>query len=1132
MRYSAFSAAVIAWCVLLIPSVCLPAVAGASTPQAGWALSARNYPTSMDPGSHGTMKIDVSNVGAVASNGTITVTDTLPRDVTATNAGELHPRSSEDPEHPGIGHELWACTIATGPDANSVVSCTNTSELPGLAGGGGHPNLASKPLLQPQIGIAISVSPGAAAGVGVNRVVIAGGGALSSGSTTNPVVIAAASASFRVAGWDGWFSNADGTLDSQAGSHPYAFTTVLDFPTVLKEGEAGEKFLLNAGGEPRNLVVNLPPGLVGNPRAVPQCTRQQLNALKCPNASQIGNLTVEFAQASFVTVRVFNLVPPPGVAAEFGGTLENLNTFLDSGVRTGGDYGITTHVENLAQKGVVSSFLTLWGVPADPSHIPWRTTDQGGCSPEKIQENNASECSQPPGLAERPFLTLPSSCSGPQSISLSANTWQAPTLVEPTSFVTHDSNGNESGITGCSRLDFSPTIKLTPESSVTDSPTGLHVDLHIPQSEEDPEGVAEADLKNAVVTLPAGMTVNPSQANGLQACSSTEIGLHGPDVANCPNAAKIGTVAVDTPLLDHPLSGSVYLAAQGDNPFNSLLAIYIAINDPKTGIVVKLAGHIEADPATGQLTTRFDETPQLPFEDFKLDFFGGPHAPLATPSSCGNYTTVTQLTPWSAPEGADASPPSGFAIDEGCATGFAPSFTAGTINNQAAGFSPFSVTFSRQDSDHTLSGVSITTPPGLLGALKTVVQCPDPQASRGSCGPESLIGEATAAAGVGSDPFWVKGGRVYLTRAYNGGPFGLSIVVPAVAGPFNLGNVVVRSSVRVDPHTAQIVVVSDPLPQMVNSIEGLQSGIPTDLRTVNVTINRPGFMFNPTNCAASKVSGTITSSHGAVAGVSSPFQAANCAVLPFKPGFTVSTQGKTSKANGASLNVKVAQKPGEANIHKVDVSLPLALPSRLTTLQKACTEAQFNRNPAGCPVGSNVGTATAHTPILSSPLTGPAYLVSHGGAAFPDLVIILQGEGITIVLTGNTDIKKGITFSRFDTVPDAPISSFELNLPESSHSALAANVNLCAPTASVQVRKRFSVRRHGHTVHVLRSITKLVAAPLTMPTAITGQNGAVMQQSTKISVTGCSKAKAKRKSRAKNKTKRGSKRRGARKPKQ
>jgi hypothetical protein len=395
----------------------------------------------------------------------------------------------------------------------------------------------------------------------------------------------------------------------------------------------------------------------------------------------------------------------------------------------------------------------------------------------------------------------------------------------------------------------------------------------------------------------------------------------------------------------------------------------------------------------------------------------------------------------------------------------------------AGAFSPFTLTFSRHDREQDLAQITVNTPPGLLGKIAGVPQCPEAQANAGTCSPASQIGTASAAAGAGSHPFWVTG-PVYLTGPYRGAPFGLSVVVPAKAGPFNLGNEIVRSAIHIDPHTSALTIVSDQLPQKLD-------GLPFRLQTVNVTIDRPGFMFNPTNCSQQQITGAVAGalpnrSAGSSVAVSSPFAVAGCKNLPFKPAFSASTQAKTSKANGASLVVKVAQKPGEANIHKVDLQLPLAFPSRLTTLQKACTEAQFNTNPAGCPEASNIGTATAVTPVLSVPLTGPAYLVSHGGAAFPDVEFVLQGEGVTIVLDGKTDIKKGITYSRFEAVPDAPISSFETVLPEGPHSILGTNIPASA---------KYS----------------LCGQKLVMPTTIVGQNGAQVTKSTNIAVTGCGK---------------------------
>jgi hypothetical protein len=459
-------------------------------------------------------------------------------------------------------------------------------------------------------------------------------------------------------------------------------------------------------------------------------------------------------------------------------------------------------------------------------------------------------------------------------------------------------------------------------------------------------------------------------------------------------------------------------------------------------------------------------------------------------------------------------PSSSFQIDQGCATpqSFAPGFIAGTMNPQAGAFSAFTMTLSRGEADQALGAVSVKTPPGLLGVLTGVAQCPEAQAAQGTCGAESLIGHTTVSAGPGISPFGL-GGQAYLTGPYRGAPFGLSIVVPAIAGPFNLGTVVVRASIAVDPRTAQLTVTSDPLPQILQ-------GIPLDLRTVNVAVDRAGFTFNPTNCQPLAVGGVAQSAQSTNIAVSAPFQATNCANLAFKPKLTASTQGNgTLKRNGASLTVKISSKQGpgvkagerEANIKKVDVSLPYALSTRLSTLHEACTEAQFAANPAGCPAASTVGVARASTPVLPVPLVGPAYLVSHGGAAFPDLVLVLQGDGVQIMLTGNTQIKHGITYSRFETIPDAPISTFSLELPEKKLSVLGAIENLCNPTRARTVTRTVTTRVHGKTVKTKRKVTKQVADPLLMPTSITAQNGAVFTQTTKIAVTGCGKAIAARK---------------------
>jgi hypothetical protein len=904
----------------------------------------------------------------------------------------------------------------------------------------------------------------------------------------------------------------DGTVDTRAGSHPYEYTVGFVMNSNGKEIE----------GNLRDVEANLPKGLVGNPLAVARCSRAQFDTgfeTACPGTTQVGVLNA-LVDGIAIHAPVFNLVPPPGVLARIGVQVIGLSAIQDVSVATGAGYGVIVDANNIPSPGIGSISETIWGVPYDPGHDPERRC--------LIEGQEKTGCSLGQEVVPRPFLTLPSSCTGPLSTTLKVDSTETPGVFPANALtetaLSRDNGGNPVGLAGCERLSFEPTFTATPViaggAQSTETPSGLNVELRIPQPES-PEGLNEANVREGVVKLPPGMTVSPSAANGLGACSLAQIGLDSAEPAACPDSSKLGTVEVEAPSVEHPLKGSVFLAQQGDlpgagsNPFSSLLAIYLVAEGE--GVVAKIPGKIELDEATGQITARFggvrdsvtgeESLPELPFSDLKMTFFGGARASLVTPSACGTYTTSALLTPYGNDPGVGPlSPPvsssSSFTINQGCTHGFSPSFAAGTINNQAGAFSPFVLSFSRHDGEQRLLTLATTLPPGLLAKLAGVERCSDADANAGTCPEGSRLGTVTASAGPGPEPVIVTG-KVFLTGPYNGGPFGEVVVVPAIAGPFNLGTVVVRGSIRVDPVTAQATVVSDPFPTILK-------GVPLDEKSVKVTLDRPGFTFNPTSCTPQAVTATIGSTSGASAAVSSPFQAVNCATLPFKPSFSATTAGN-GNFHGASLDVKIAQKPGEAAIRKVDTQLPLALPSRLVTLQKACTEAQFNTNPAGCPAGANIGTATAITPVLNVPLTGPAYLVSHGSAAFPDLDIILQGEGVKIVLVGNTDIKKGITYSRFETVPDAPISSFELKLPGGPGAVLAATKNLCAPAKSVTVTKHVTRRVHGHVRHLTVKVKKSIPDPLLMPTTITGQNGAVTQQNVKIGVTGCAKPKPKAK---------------------
>ena len=560
--------------------------------------------------------------------------------------------------------------------------------------------------------------------------------------------------------------------------------------------------------------------------------------------------------------------------------------------------------------------------------------------------------------------------------------------------------------------------------------------------------------------------------------------------AACPDASKLGTVHIRTPLLRDELEGSVYLAdpapngEPGKNPFNSLVALYLVAKDPVSGVLVKLAGEGVLDEHTLRVATTFRDAPQVPFEDLKVDLFGGPRASVSTPARCGGYQADGVFTPWSGTGPVSVlSPAEDFAVTSGvggsaCPTGrlmFAPGFTAFSTNPQAGAFTGFQLELTRPDGDQALSAVSMHLPQGVAALLSSVELCSDAQAAVDACPAGSEVGKATAVAGLGPEPFVQEGGRVFITGPYHGAPFGLEIVTPAKAGPFDLGYVTVRSKLLIDPTDASVTIVSDPFPTQLR-------GIPLQLKKVLVTVDRPGFQFNGTSCDPTAITGTVTGDEGAAVAVSNRFQVGGCEGLAFAPKLTASVDGQASRSEGVTFRVTVESAGlGQANIHKVNLQLPRSLPSRVSTLQKACLEATFNANPASCSPESVIGNATIKTPVLKNPLSGPAYLVSHGGAAFPDVEFVLQGEGITLVLDGKTDIEGGITYSKFESAPDAPFTTFETVLPAGPHSALGAytpagDYNLCA--------------------------TKLV-----MPTTITAQNNHAVEQETPVATTGCSGVK-------------------------
>ncbi|MHB8243710.1 MAG: hypothetical protein ACYDHN_17210, partial [Solirubrobacteraceae bacterium] len=796
----------------------------------------------------------------------------------------------------------------------------------------------------------------------------------------------------------------DGEPDTQAGDHPYEMTQTLVFNSDLRVGPiaAPPKEVSTSVQDVKDVVVDLPLGFLGSAVSTPQCTFAQLvTEASCPRSTLVGHIVSLPESNASANSGIFNMVPEYGVPAEFGffDNLHNSHAIYARVVPTSEGYVLRATSPDLAQINLVKADIVLYGNPA---------------------AKNGS------GNTPAALFTNPSACTGkPLVMHVYADSWQAPgPLSSDGSPILADSRwasakSESPPVSGCNRLSFTPeSFSLQPESSEPDAATGLNFELRIPQSEA-PGTLATPPLKNATVTLPQGLIVNPSAASGLASCSTAQIGWLGGSLSNftaaepaCPNASKIGSVSLTSPLLAGTLTGSMYLAAQNENPFHSLLGGYIVVDDPQTGVVVKIAGKLTLNAQTGQITGVFQENPQLPFSDLKLHFFGGKaRGELATPESCGTFTTSGELEPWSAPEsGPPANVSNSFSIN-GCTSTFAPAFTAGSTSPQAGAYAPFVLSLSRQDGEQEISGLSLSLPPGLEGKIAGVEKCSETaiaaaasnpsgaaEQSNPSCPAGSKIGSVQASAGAGTQPFTLPG-SAYLTGPYKGAPYGIAVVVPAIAGPLDLGTVVVRSSLQVDLYDAHVTVTSDPFPTIVDrqGADGQTDGLPIRLRSISVTVDRPGFTLNPTNCTPTAINASVTSTAGTVLPVSSRFQTGGCRELSFHPGFSVSTQAHASKAAGASLHVKVTSGVGQANIGKVHVTLPKQLPSRLTTLQKACLAATFAANPAACPAASLVGTATASTPLLSSPLTGPAYIVSHGGGAFPDLEIVLQGEGITLI---------------------------------------------------------------------------------------------------------------------------------------
>jgi hypothetical protein len=973
--------------------------AGAVSPAPAWQLNLVAHPSNLQPGGTGVFQVALKNIGPAQSTGLVSVHVSLPDAVTVSSAGG----------------GVWDCPGAAG---TRTFTCTINEAY--------YSNVPAQ-FRVPVLPVFVDVDAGAV-GVGDGRATVEGGGAAETATATTRATFSSEPATFGINSFGGAAYNLDGSPGRQAGAHPDVTTTIA-FNTVRSQfGGPGP------AGNVKDVRVDLPAGLVGNPTVVPTCSVELVangTGALCPAETQVGMAEVGIGFGRLLAIfenpyPVFNVAPPVGSPARFAfnslGVVINIDPSV---VHTDHGYGIAAKVSSASQTlPVVSTRLTLWGVPAASSHDAERRFPGGF---------GGASSTVPP----KPLITAPTACSGaPLVTKLAVDSWQDPTDVKTAVFDT-DFNGDPIVNEGCDKLAFTPTVQIAPASLQPDTPTGLDVDITSPQNLDNPGGLASAQLRNAKVSLPEGLTVNPGAADGLEACSDAQLGLGNEQEPACPDGSKIGTVTATSPLLKETLSGDVYVRSQAsDDPQSGeMFRVALVVQSKERGILIKLAGQIRVNPDTGRITAEFDDNPQVPVDHIQLHLKAGPRAPLATPASCGSKAIETNLTSWAGHDLTQSSPFT-IACTQGLG-GFTPSFSAGAVRPVGGAFSPFALSISKPDGNADLNGLRMELPTGLLARLKGNLN--------------TQVGTVKAYAGPGSNPFMLPG-KVFLEGRYGDAPFSLRVVVPAKAGPFDLGEVTVRQKIYVDPIDAHVTVVSDPVPTIVK-------GVPVRLQRLEVSVDKPDFIINPTSCAAKTISGTLSAAGGQTAAVTNRFQVGDCASLALKPDLALSLSGKGQTTDGKhpAITANLVQKPGQANLKKVKVTLPLSMALDPDNANGLCEFVDGSKVEPTCPKASIVGTATATTPILDEPLSGPVYFVKNirkdpkSGReirTLPKLVIPLVGQnGVKLTLTGTSNVENEQLVTTFDNIPDAPVSGFKLNIIGGKGGILAVSgADICKAT--------------------------------------------------------------------------------------
>jgi hypothetical protein len=974
---------------------------------------------------------------------------------------------------------------------------------------------------------------------------VAGGGG-SAVQTVDPTLVTPAPAVFGLDAFDGQLRNATGGTYTQAGGHPYSYETKVSFntrtePRVVANPPSESVAVENATASVspvKDVVVELPPGLVGNPTVAAQCTIAQLahtinqeERPLCPPESQVGtifNYADLFGSRAYGPTPIFNMVPPPGIPARFGFQVTGVVITLDVHVLDNGNVLAVDTPDIPAAVRVSGTEPTFWGTPVDSSHDDERTCPGSIFSSKETCASNA---------AHLPFMRMPTSCEGPVKTTAYIDSWADPGTFDPDgrpnlsdpawktkTYEEHQLPGYPAnpedpgtpwgppqGQTDCSLVPVKGELSAQPTAHEVETSSGLSVSVHVPNPGlENPDGISSSDIEAVKVALPQGMTINPSQAEGLGVCSpaqyeSPELSFY-PNGSGCPSDSKIGTVEVHTPLLEEAIPGNVYVAEPYDNPFGSLLALYIVLEEPQRGILIKLPGEIHLNETTGRIETTFENLPQVPFSTFEFHFREGARAPLVTPPTCGTYTTETEFTPWSDPARKLTSD-SSFEITSGIGGGacppngtppFKPGFEAGSINNAAASYTPFYMRLMRNDGEQDMTRFSATLPPGVLGRLAGISKCPDSaigdaKAKSGieerehpSCPSGSEIGRTMVGAGVGSVLTHIPG-KIYLGGPYHGDPLSVIAITPAVAGPFDVGDVVVQQALTLNPKTAEVEVdgsASDPIPHILK-------GIPAKVRDIRVYVDRPDFILNPTSCERFATDTTLVGSGAnpfdnlddVPVGLTDRFQAADCAALPFKPHLGLHLTGGTKRGAWPGLKAVYTPRKGDANVKGLVVRLSRSAFLEQGHIRTICTRVQYAAE--NCPKAAQYGYVKAWTPLLEEPLQGPVWLRSSNHK-LPDLVFDLRGL-VNVEVDTRIDSFKGGIRATVENAPDALISRVLLRMQGGKKGLIVNSRGLCAhrsrasvqgtgqngkrftahPKMAVSCRRRKPRRtgRHSHTRH-------------------------------------------------------------------